>query len=256
MKPNYEEILMKMAMKQYLSPLAITLLASLFFSFSIKSMGDGEKTNTTLEPSFAHLEEGGGSFSAKVYDDNTITELKDLSFFGHTDVGGIRCEKDDSMIKLDLAHLKEIKVLQPGFESKRYSNQEFSLATIIVDNDVVMNDLLIPRHIVICGIEKKTSAEKAWFLNKISRLVILGAKDEDVPQKRFVEKIFPAELPKTEIIKEEKKIMKAREEAQKAVEMESKMEKKTFLGAVNDLIVAIVSVFKALLGIVKALFGF
>lgn len=150
------------------------LLFALVFGFAC-SMGDKNKTNTTNEPGFAHLAEGEGSFRALVYDDNNQYTLKDFSFFGHTTVGGVRRETDDSMTRFELSKIKELKVLKPHFDSKRFGDKEFLLAEVTASTGAVTSDLLVPKKLVICGIDEKSGLEKSWFLQKIDRIVMQGS---------------------------------------------------------------------------------
>jgi hypothetical protein len=139
----------------------------------LDATSDGGKTSTYLsEPSYAPLEEGEGSFEGVIYDESTVSHVKDMSFFGHTTVGGIRKETDDSMNKLDLENIKEIKIINQTFTSKRYADKEFSLVTVINNNNVVSTDLLVPKHIIICGVEKDTKMQRSWFLSKLDRILI------------------------------------------------------------------------------------
>ena len=140
------------------------------------NMGEGEKnlqnTSKSEEPHFAPLEEGAGSISGMIYDDKTITTVKDLSFFGNTKVGGLRKESDDSFNQLELPGVKEIQIITPNHQSTRYKDKDFALIKVKMINGKEIPDLLAPRHIVICGIEQGTKIEKAWFLNMINKIVI------------------------------------------------------------------------------------
>lgn len=139
------------------------------------NMADKEKINTTNEPGFARLAEGQGSFRAIVYDESNNYTLRDFSFFGNTTVGGIRRETDDSVTRFELSKLKEIKVLKPHFDSKRFGDKDFLLAEVIASTGAVTSDLLVPKKMIICGIDEKSGLEKSWFLQKIDRIVMQGA---------------------------------------------------------------------------------
>jgi len=141
------------------------------------NMGAG-KEYASIQPSYVPLEEGEGSYFAIIYDEGNAIEVKDISFTGHTKIGGIRKEDDDSVNRLDLSNIKELHVLQPNYLSKKYSDKEFILAKAIALNDTVIEDLLIPRQVVICAIEKNSGLEKAWFLYKLTKIVL--AKKETI----------------------------------------------------------------------------
>lgn|GEM_PF-1531666 len=152
-----------------LANVAIFMIAAMFL---INLTDGGRKSSVNLEPSFAPLEEGEGSFSATIYDENVVSQIKDVSFFGHTNIGGIRKETDDSLNKLEISKIKEIRIIKHNYDSKRYSDKEFTLAQVITNDNTVIDNLLIPKHVVICGSEIKTQMERSWFLSKIDKIVI------------------------------------------------------------------------------------
>jgi hypothetical protein len=139
------------------------------------NMADKDKVGTSNEPGFARLAEGQGSFRAIVYDESNHYTLKDFSFFGSTAVGGVRRETDDSVTRFELSKIKELKVLKPHFDSKRFGDKDFLLAEVIASTGSVTSDLLVPKKMIICGIDEKSGLEKSWFLQKIDRIVMQGA---------------------------------------------------------------------------------
>lgn len=149
--------------------IALFLIASIFL---INLTDGGKKSSVNLEPSFAALEEGEGSFSATIHDEATTAEIKDISFFGHTNIGGIRKEIDDSLNRLEISKIKEIRIVKRNYDSKRYSDKEFTLAQVITNDNTVIDNLLVPKHVVICGTEAKTQMERSWFLSKVDKIVI------------------------------------------------------------------------------------
>jgi hypothetical protein len=181
-------------------------------TFFLVNMGDGAKRNVmSVEPSYAPLEEGEQSFSATIYDDSTITEILDVSFFGHTSIGGIKKEVDDSTNKLELSKIKELTILKSNVESKRFRDREFSLAKMTAANNTVVDDLLIPKHVIICGIDKKSQMERSWFLSKIDKIVIDQATKKIVAPEIAIEKIFNKEQKKSGSEKEHTTIDKKKE---------------------------------------------
>ncbi len=165
----------------------------------LAGMGDGAKRGVNgVEPSYARLEEGEPSICATIYDETTVTEIQDISFFGHTSIGGIRKEADDSANKLDLGKIQELSIEKSIFESKRFPDGAFCLVKVITRSGAFIEDLLVPRHIIICGIDKKSQMERSWFLNKIDRVVIdRPLKDAEKPE-AVIEKAFKAERDKWE----------------------------------------------------------
>ena len=151
--------------------------------FLCVNMGDGGKYGAKLlEPSFAALEEGQGSYRGRVFDETSKTEIRDLSFFGHTSVGGILKESDDSTNRLELSKIKEIHVIKPVYDSRRYSDKDVIFAMVTTIDGTKIKDLLFPKHIVICGVEKKTNMEKSWFIGKINKIII----DHEAPRKEII----------------------------------------------------------------------
>lgn len=175
------------------------LLVYFVFMFFIAGMGNGAKRGSlAVEPSFAPLEEGEPSLVATIYDESTVTEVSDISFFGHTSIGGIRKETDDSTNKLYLGKVKELNIVKSTFESKRFRDREFSLAKVIMSNGTLVEDLLIPKHVIICGIDKKSQMERSWFLSKIDKVVIeKGVSVSEAPEV-VVDKVFKREQEKWE----------------------------------------------------------
>jgi len=150
--------------------------------FVVTSFSDGAKrNNTSLEPIYTPLEDGESSLMATLHDESTATEIQKVSFSGHASIGGIRKENDDSMNKLELGKIRELYIVKSSYESKRFPEREFTLAKVIMANGVLVENLLLPKHIVICGVEKKTQMERAWFLNKINKLVIEDIAKTDAP---------------------------------------------------------------------------
>lgn len=138
------------------------------------NMGDKDKSAGVHEPGFAKLAEGEGSFRAIVYDENNQYTIKNFSFFGHVTVGGVRRETDDSVTRFELSKIKELKVLSSHFDSKRFGDKDFLLAEVTSATGAVTSDLLVPKKIVICGIDEKSGLEKSWFMHKINRFVVQG----------------------------------------------------------------------------------
>lgn len=148
----------------------ILILTIIFFVCA--NFTGGANQNKKNEPEFVNLVEGQGLFAGKIYDDNNIIPVHEISFTGHSKIGGIRRESDDSITTLDLAKIKSFEVLKENYISPRYQDKEFILAKIISNNGTVVNDLLVPREIVICAIATQTDMEKAWYLKKINKIVI------------------------------------------------------------------------------------
>jgi hypothetical protein len=170
-------------MKRKKYPLCIitqSIFLTLIAFFCINMGGGKTRYSTSKEPLFAPLEEKEGSYSGVIIDGRKKTQVRNLSFFGHTTITGIRKENDDSFNKLDFAKIKNITVLKQNYESKRYPNKEFSRISLETTSPkkTIVKNLLAPKGIVICGIEKTTGIEKAWWLRKVNKIIVNGRSED------------------------------------------------------------------------------
>ncbi|MFA6526946.1 MAG: hypothetical protein WCT20_00805 [Candidatus Babeliales bacterium] len=177
-------------------------------SSAVNSMGDGvvKGPGGVLEPRYVPLVEGQELFRGKVYDEKVIVELRELSFSGHTLIDGLRRESDDSSTSIRLADYKEIIIEQQTYQSKRYPDKELIVMSLVNKQGVVTTGYLAPCNLVICGIEKDTNAEKAWFLKKVDRITIERINESATESTNYVNKIFkeqPAQAPQTDVTKEQ-----------------------------------------------------
>lgn len=231
------------------------VLAVLFFIFV--NMTDGAKKHSAgIEPSYAQLEEGQGSLSITIYDESTVTEIQDASFFGHTSVGGIRCEVNDSNNKIDLAKIRELVVVQRGFQSKRFQDKEFTLIRIITSTGAMLDNLLVPKHVILCGIEKNTGMERSWFIEKIDKLVVEPEGTVRETPEAAVDKVFqagqqnvfdavtPPQKQVTPSKQEQASVEKLAAQHSQAPGLDA--ESKTFFGSFKRLIVDFIDMVKAL----------
>lgn len=139
---------------------------------SLIPMGEQQDASISKDPEFTPLEAEEELFNGVIKDDKTVTEVIQLSFFGHTKVGGIRRDDDDSVTTLSLANIKSITIQESFAVSQKYPEQEFARIQKVALDGTVTDGFLLPRHVIICGVEKKTGDEKAWYLNKINELII------------------------------------------------------------------------------------
>lgn len=262
------------------------ILSSMVFLLAtvwLVPMGEQQQANTQKEPAFTPLEEEEDLFNGRIKDDQTTTEVIQLSFFGHTKVGGVRRDDDDSVTTLNLANITSIKIQQPMYTSKKYPDKDFALAQKTALDGTVTNGLLLPRQVIICGIEKKTGDEKAWYLSKIDELIIEPAAvaEPETPMqvpvakkvKRETTLVTPETTPipipaPTETVTQsalagtsaETPIATEKTEYKdmliKVVEKEPEIvnQKKTITQAATDLLSAVIEVIKALFNFVKGLF--
>lgn len=200
----------------------------------LDAFGEPGKPSSSLEPKFIPLEEGQGSYTVKVYDDKNVIVVKDTSFSGRASVGGIRSEKDDSTMQLKLSKIKEIKIVKPAYQSNRFRDQEFTLASIIANNGKVVDGVLIPKNLVLCGIEDGTQIERAWVISRIDKLVIeSGTKPEKKPK---VKKESQQEINQKAV---EQQVELAKKSKQKSVHRGILDAVEGIFGAIYDLIIAV-----------------
>lgn len=152
----------------------VCLMAVALFALNMDSQS---KRNDSLEPAFAPLQEGQGSFRADIHDGGKKVSVKDISFFGVTSLGRIKSERDDSVSEFDLSEINQVDINNAHFDSKRFSDQVFTKITIQtrpLDNieGKSVSELLIPRNIVVCGKEYETGLKRAWFISKIDKIVV------------------------------------------------------------------------------------
>ena len=223
-------------------------------------MGESAQQSTLKEPAFAALEEGDESYKGVIKDEGTESRITDITFFGHTTVGGIRQESNDSMTKLDLANLKSLKVLKPTYSSTRYPEKDFCLVQKTTNSGDV-EEVLVPRHIIICGIDEQSKDQRSWYLSKIDELIIEKGATPEPAVKELEEKIKAAPDVKVPAKKKSVTVTEPITVKEQYREMEVKIvekkpgatESKSVIGAVTDLVQAFVNVIKAIFNFIKGL---
>ncbi len=150
-----------------LNTFSLLIISTLFIN-----MGGGGSASLGLEPEFIELRDGEGFYSGKIYDEQSIVDVREISFTGNTSIGGVRKESDDSVNVLDFSIIKEIQILKPDYMSKRFSDKDFMLVAVQYVNDNEKKEFLVPRKVVVCALEAKTGQKKAWLLNKTKKIVI------------------------------------------------------------------------------------
>ncbi len=110
-----------------------------------------------------------GIYDAILIDGNTTLAITKLSFGGDTTLDGIKKEQDSSSNRIDLADIASIEMLDPLHESKRYPQQEFCKVLITTLNNAE-EEMLMPRHLLICGEAKNSGFKKSWSLRTLSTI--------------------------------------------------------------------------------------
>lgn len=161
----------------------------------------GKKEGEEIRPEFVELQENQGNYEGTIIDNGIETKVYEISFTGQTSLGNLNkeTEGDHSNNTIDFSETKEIEIVNPDFSSKKYSNADVFLAKCIMNNGTVVDDLLIPRRVVICAREKGTNIKKAWFMRQLKKIIIdkraeptkmaLG-EEEPLEKQGFFSKIF------------------------------------------------------------------
>lgn len=246
------------------------------------NMGESKQTNSLSTVGYQQLKEKEGCFHATIIDDGNKIDVRNFSFTGYSSLGGVLKESDDSVNRLELSQLKEIKIVNRSYESERYKNQDLLKAEITTKNGNVIADLLIPRKVEISGIEISTQIQKAWSLSKVERIIIKGPCDPvaDLEQKVNVDKKVEPSESKSESKKKKlsptpsptrrKRTDDIQEVAPLVQEPEKVIKQTTFIQdeptqapkpevtvwtSFANLFDAIISVFKAIISAIAGLFG-
>lgn len=166
------------------------------------NMGESRKVNTIGYASFHQLREREGCYHATIHDDGSIVKVRNFSFTGYTSLGGILRETDDSVNRLEIAQVKEIIILNRFHISERYKNQELLLAQVVTTNNSIIDNLLIPRHVEISGVETTTQIQKAWKLSSIDKIEIEGPCQLEAQAQKKSEPILQKEATAPILVKE------------------------------------------------------
>ena len=242
------------------------------------ALGDQGPQLNLAAPKFIPLEIGEESLSFAVKDESTTTELEKVSFWGSTAISGVCREDNDSVTAIHLAYTQKIKIVQQEYKSQRYPNKEFCLVEKTNIDGTMTDGLLVPAKLVVCGIDKHSKDEEAWFLGKIDQLVRLDKNDgqhHDVAVAKHIEHLTePSDIQSVPHHHKAHKMHKhhkphdpaATKILEKPVEQNvdkkivllekqtGAMEQKSIVQAFTDLLVAMIGVLKAVFETVRGLF--
>lgn len=152
------------------NPILLITVVIFFISMTPGSKKEGEE----IRPEFVELQENQGNYEGTIIDNGIETKVYEISFTGQTSLGNLNkeTEGDHSNNTIDFSETKEIEIVNPDFSSKKYSNADVFLVKCIMNNETVVDDLLIPRRVVICAREKGTNIKKAWFMRQLKKIII------------------------------------------------------------------------------------
>lgn len=136
------------------------------------NMGNGSQTNTSKEPRFAALQDGHKSYKAAVTVNGVANEVRDISFSGKTNLGGIRREQDTVIIEIDLAKVRELKIISKSYFSDAYPDKHFLLVDAVAYDGTALPRLLFPPDIILSAVSISAGLELAWRMQDIDKIVM------------------------------------------------------------------------------------
>lgn len=161
---------------------SLCICLALFSAMDIGGPSRGVSSADLDDLKFVPLQEGQGIFEAKIFGEidalqgvpKISYDVKEISFGGSTKLGGVKNEEDFSVTDLDIAKIKEIQIINPVFQSKRYKVENvaevFILAKVIFDTDATLENVLIPKKVQVSAVEINTGAGKAWKIATLSKI--------------------------------------------------------------------------------------
>ena len=149
----------------------LTLATLLLATTSTLELNAGGKSKDDETVAYTDLGRDQGLYEGIIKEENTQTAVSKISFAGQTSLDGIKKESDNSCNQITLADIKSISVINPLFESKRHIDREYCLVRVRTQNDYT-EDLLMPRHVVICGQAINSKIKKSWALRTVQQIII------------------------------------------------------------------------------------
>jgi hypothetical protein len=147
----------------------LTLTALLLATIGSLELNAGGKTKDDETVLYTDLGRDQGIYAGIIIEENSETKVTKLSFAGQTSLDGIKKESDSSSNQISLSDIQSIQVIDPLFESKRHPEREYCLVKICTKNECIEN-LLMPRHLVICGQAVHSKIKKSWSLRTIKKI--------------------------------------------------------------------------------------
>ena len=161
---------MKLIQKLFSLLAIVTLCGSV-----VNAMGEGGDESREKIPRFSELQRSKPSYVGTVVDNGHERRVNQISFTGDTVLHGLQSESNDSRVQLNLGEILAIEVLNPTYQSEKFS-QEFTLVKIIpkkqVGGEHIAVELLAPRNVQFSAKDSDTGLEHAWWLRDIKQLKI------------------------------------------------------------------------------------
>lgn len=153
---------------------ALVLIASV-------NMGTGsDNTSTVIAPRYVELDEDAQSYLATIEDGPKSTEVKNISFAGHTKIDGIRQEDNrgeitSAFIKIDLGDYTKFEIADRCYYPK--SNRDLEYVRIRATHTSGNNSILLfPKRTTVCAESIAPGMRYAWNLRDINSIEIKGKR--------------------------------------------------------------------------------
>jgi len=145
----------------------LLLLSALCCAVSLNPGSKGEKGDEAIH--YFDLAPDEGSYKAVIKDGLESIEVTNFSFGGKTSLAGVKKETDKSVSTISLDQISSFFIVDPLFSSKRYQAMELTLVMVTTTSNK-SEEMLFPRHLVVCGQDRETGIKKAWPLRKITSI--------------------------------------------------------------------------------------
>lgn len=177
------------------------LLAAALGTTSLIAGGKEKKETDLSAPHHVELSPDLGIYKGVVTDGMNHTAVTKISFAGETEIDGIRKESDNSSNRVSLADIVSLEVLNPLHESARYPKQEFARVAVRTTANDVVEELLFPRHLLICAQSRDSQIKKSWFLHSITNISVHhGLADPVMPVPAHQQQMIP--VPSADMVEE------------------------------------------------------
>lgn len=170
--------------------LSLCVCLAVFSAMDMRGPGSsGGVSSADLDDlKFVPLQEGQGIYEAKIFGEadaqgnpKITYDVKEISFAGSTKLGGVKNEEDFSVTDLDISKIKEIQIINPTFQSKRYKVENiaevFVMAKVIFDTGAVLDNVLFPKKAQVSAVEVSSGAGKAWKISTLSKIEFKKSMD-------------------------------------------------------------------------------
>lgn len=143
----------------------------------------GEQTNSASKNPHTPLEPGKEVYTGMLKDEKVERKIKEINFSGDTGFDGLLEESTDSIIKIDLAMIRLIKIIDKAYASARYPDKQLAQIEIKFrgenGKDGVTRSYLAPRNIQLSWIDVETGSPEHGAVYLFDEIII----DQDSTKK-------------------------------------------------------------------------